>query len=64
MPHNLKHIGNQFVIEKFTSKSCNANQRIDMFKNDYIYFDLTTGEKKIELLRLFMARLNPVTYAL
>lgn len=51
---SLKHIAEKFVIEKFTSKNSNANQWIDLFEKECIRFDVTTDEKKIEILRLFM----------
>lgn len=51
---NLKYIAEKFVIEKFTSKSPNAKLWIDIFEKECLRFDVTTDEKKIELLRLFM----------
>lgn len=51
---NLKNIAERFVIEKFTSKNSNANQWIDIFEKECMRFDVTTDEKKIEILRLFM----------
>lgn len=51
---NLKYVAEKFVIEKFTSKNPNAKQWIDIFEKECIRFDVTTDEKKIELLRLFM----------
>lgn len=51
---NIKQIAEKFVIEKFTSKHSNANQWIDIFEKECIRFDVTTDEKKIEILRLFM----------
>lgn len=51
---NLKHIAERFVIEKFTSRNSNANQWIDIFQKECIRFEVTTDEKKIEILRLFM----------
>lgn len=54
--HNLKYIAEKFVIEKFTSKNPNAKQWIDIFEKECVRFDVTTDEKKIELLRLFMEK--------
>lgn len=51
---NLKHIAEKFVLEKFTSKTSNANQWIDIFEKECIRFDVTADEQKIEILRLFM----------
>lgn len=53
-PQSLKHIADGFVIEKFTSKNTNASQWIDIFEQECLRFDVTTDEKKIEILRLFM----------
>lgn len=51
---NLKYIAEKFIVEKFTSKNPNAKQWIDIFEKECLRFDVTTDEKKIELLRLFM----------
>ncbi|XP_049868057.1 uncharacterized protein LOC126373991 [Pectinophora gossypiella] len=51
---SLKHIAEKFVIEKFTSKNSNANLWIDTFEKECERFEVTTDEKKIEILRLFM----------
>lgn len=51
---SLKNISEKFVIEKFTSKNTNASQWMDIFEKECIRFDVTTDEKKIEILRLFM----------
>ncbi|XP_072946487.1 uncharacterized protein [Epargyreus clarus] len=51
---SLKHIAEKFVIEKFTSKNYNAKQWIEFFEKECLRFDITTDERKIEILRLFM----------
>lgn len=51
---NLKNIAEKFVIEKFNSKNTNASQWIEMFEKECLRFEVTTDEKKIEILRLFM----------
>lgn len=51
---SLKNISEKFVIEKFNSKNTNASQWMEMFEKECLRFDVTTDEKKIETLRLFM----------
>lgn len=51
---SLKNIAEKFVIDRFTTKSSNANQWIDIFEKECFRFEITADEKKIELLRLFM----------
>lgn len=51
---SLKNIAEKFVIEKFCSKNTNASQWIEVFEKECLRFDVTTDEKKIEILRLFM----------
>lgn len=53
---SLKQVAERFVIEKFTSKNMNAEQWIDIFEKECLRFDVTTDEKKIEVLRLFMEK--------
>lgn len=51
---NIKKIADKFILEKFTSKNNNANQWIEFFEKECVRFDITTDEKKIEILRFFM----------
>lgn len=53
---SLKHIADKFIIEKFTSRNTNPNQWIDTFEKECTRFEVTSDEKKIEILRLFMDR--------
>lgn len=52
--HSVKNIADKFVIEKFTSENSDAKQWIDIFEKECIRLEVTTDEKRIEILRLFM----------
>lgn len=52
--HNLKHISEKFIIEKFTSKNPNAMQWIEIFEKECARFNITKDETKIDILRLFL----------
>ncbi|KAL4703059.1 hypothetical protein ACJJTC_018197 [Scirpophaga incertulas] len=51
--HNLKHISEKFIIEKFTSKNPNAMQWIENFEKECKRFNITKDETRIDILRLF-----------
>ncbi|XP_064292390.1 uncharacterized protein LOC135309834 [Plodia interpunctella] len=51
---SLKSIAEKFVLEKFTSKNANANLWIDIFEKECLRCEVTSDEKKIETLRLFL----------
>ncbi|XP_069363441.1 uncharacterized protein [Maniola hyperantus] len=54
--HNLKHISEKFIIEKFTSKNPNAMQWIENFEKECERFNITKDETKIDILRLFLEK--------
>ncbi|XP_045498981.1 uncharacterized protein LOC123696674 [Colias croceus] len=54
--HNLRHVSEKFIIEKFTSKNCNALQWIENFEKECDRFSITKDETKIETLRLFLEK--------
>lgn len=54
--HNLKHISEKFIIEKFTSKNSNAMQWIEDFEKVCERFNITKDETKIDILRLFLEK--------
>lgn len=51
---SLKQLTEKFIIEKFSSQNPNANQWIDTFEKECTRLGITTDEKKIEVLRLFL----------
>lgn len=54
--HNLKHISEKFIIEKFTTKNPNATQWIENFEKECERFNITKDETKIDVLRLFLEK--------
>lgn len=54
--HNLKHISEKFIIEKFTTKNPNAVQWIENFEKECERFNITKDETKIDILRLFLEK--------
>lgn len=51
---SLKQLTEKFIIDKFSSQNPNANQWIDTFEKECTRLGITTDEKKIEVLRLFL----------
>lgn len=51
---NLKKITDNFVIEKFSSKNCNAVQWLNTFENECTRLQINKDEERIEVLRLFL----------
>lgn len=54
--HNLKHVSEKFIIEKFTSKNPNAMQWMENFEKECERFNITEDETKIDILRLFLEK--------
>lgn len=46
MPQNLKRTANQFVIEKVTSRNCNAKLWIGLFEKERVCFDVSTDDNR------------------
>ena len=53
---NLGKLAKEFTIEKFDGKNSNANQWINNFEKECAWFEITTDEKKIEILKSFMEK--------
>ncbi|KAK0073942.1 hypothetical protein PV326_012913 [Microctonus aethiopoides] len=51
---SLKYFSDNFSIEKFTTKNTNANQWMEDFEQECERLGVTTDEKKIEVLRMFV----------
>lgn len=52
--HNMKHISEKFVIEKFNGKNVNVLQWMETFENECTRLNIKKDIYKIELLRLFL----------
>lgn len=53
---NIGKIAKEFTIEKFDGKNSNVHQWISSFEKECERFNITTDEKKIEILKPFMDR--------
>lgn len=53
---NLTKIARQFMIEKFSNKTTNANQWITDFENECDRFEIRADKHKIELFKLFLEK--------
>lgn len=51
---NLKHITENYMIEKFTSKHSNAKQWLETFEKECRRFGINEDDTKIAILRLFL----------
>ncbi|XP_048515500.1 uncharacterized protein LOC125502044 [Athalia rosae] len=53
---NIGKIAKEFIIEKFDGKNSNVHQWMSNFEKECERFNITTEEKKIEILKSFMDR--------